>query len=94
MVYVAGVVKVGVVDVDISISSHLKEELTLATGKQLQVISTIIIIFKSFILLRSQRIKPFLNLKQYVCVAAMWLLVTYSNCFEIVCTVAFSSLRT
>ena len=53
MVYVAGVVKVGVVDVDISISSHLKEELTWATGKQLQVISTIIIIFKSFILLRS-----------------------------------------
>ena len=51
--YVAGVVKVGVVDVDISISSHLKEEVTWATGKQLQVISTIIIIFKSFILLRS-----------------------------------------
>ena len=49
MVYVAGVVKVGVVDVDISILSHLKEELTWATGKQLQVISTIIIIFIIYI---------------------------------------------
>ena len=38
MVYVAGVVKVGVVDVDISISSYLKEELTWAIGKHLQVI--------------------------------------------------------
>ena len=30
------------VDVDVRISSHLKEELTWAVGKQLRVISTII----------------------------------------------------
>ena len=33
--------KVGVVDIDERISSHLKEELAWAIGKQLQIISTI-----------------------------------------------------
>ena len=31
----------GVVDVDVHISSHLKEELTLAVDKRLRIISTI-----------------------------------------------------
>ena len=35
------VIKVGVVDVDVSISSHLKEELARAVDKRLLVISTI-----------------------------------------------------
>ena len=34
------VIKVGVVDVDVRVSSHLKEELTWAIDKQLQVISS------------------------------------------------------
>ena len=36
----ASVIKAGVVDVDISVLSHLKEELAWAVGKQLWVIST------------------------------------------------------
>ena len=44
--------KVGVIDVDISVSSHLKEELVWAVGKWLQVISTIML-FKTVRLLRS-----------------------------------------
>ena len=35
--------KVGVVEVDVRVSSHLKEELTWAIDKQLRVISTIIL---------------------------------------------------
>ena len=38
--------KVGVVDVDIRVSSHLKEELAWVVDKQLQVISTIILFKK------------------------------------------------
>ena len=34
------VIKVGVVDVDVRVSSHLKEELTWAIDKWLRVIST------------------------------------------------------
>ena len=37
---------VGVVDVDVSISSYLKEELALAAEKQLWVISTIMLFKK------------------------------------------------
>ena len=36
--------KVGVVDVDIRISSHLKEELTWAVDKRLRIISTIMLL--------------------------------------------------
>ena len=39
----ASVNKVGVVDVDVRVSSHLKEELTWAIGKRLRVISTIML---------------------------------------------------
>ena len=39
----ASVIKVGVVDVDIRVSSHLKEELTWPTDKRLRVISTIML---------------------------------------------------
>ena len=35
--------KVGVVDVDVCISSHLKEELAWAIDKRLRVISTIVL---------------------------------------------------
>ena len=41
----ASVIKMGVVDVDICVSSHLKEELTWVIHKQLRVIS-IIMLFK------------------------------------------------
>ena len=39
-------IKVGVVDVDIRISSHLKEELAWAVDKQLRIISTIMLFKK------------------------------------------------
>ena len=42
----ASVVKVGVVDVDVCVSSHLKEELAWAIDKWLQVISTIMLFKK------------------------------------------------
>ena len=42
----ASVIKVGVVDVDIRVSSHLKEELAWAVGKRLRVISTIMLFKK------------------------------------------------
>ena len=42
------VIKVGVVDVDVRVSSHLKEELTWAIDKRLRVISTIML-FNLFI---------------------------------------------
>ena len=37
----ASVIKVGVVDIDIYVLSHLKEELAWAVGKWLQIISAI-----------------------------------------------------
>ena len=40
------VIKVGVVDIDVHILSHLKEELTWAVDKRLQVISTIMLFKK------------------------------------------------
>ena len=40
------VIKVGVVDVDVRVSSHLKEELTWAIDKRLWVISTIMLFKK------------------------------------------------
>ena len=45
----ASVLKVGMVDVDVCVLSHLKEELAWATDKRLRVISTIVL----FIVLRS-----------------------------------------
>ena len=36
----ASVIKVGMADMDVCISGHLKEELALAADKQLRVIST------------------------------------------------------
>ena len=42
----ASVIKVGVVDVDVRVSSHLKEELTWAIDKRLRVISTIMLFKK------------------------------------------------
>ena len=54
VVETASVIKVGVVDVDVRALSHLKEELACAAGKQLRVISTIML-FKTqlYIVLRS-----------------------------------------
>ena len=42
----ASVIKVGVVDVDVHVSSRLKEELDWAADKWLQVISTIMLFIK------------------------------------------------
>ena len=42
----ASVIKVGVVDIDVRVSSHLKEELTWAIDKRLRVISTIMLFKK------------------------------------------------
>ena len=40
------VTKVGVVDIDLHVSSHIKEELAWAVDKQLQVIICAIMLFK------------------------------------------------
>ena len=46
--------EVGVVDVNVCVLSHLKEELTWAIDKQLRVISTTcIMLLKTYIVLRS-----------------------------------------
>ena len=42
----ASVIKVGVVDVDIRVSSRLKEELAWAVDKRLRIISTIMLFKK------------------------------------------------
>ena len=39
-------IRVGAVDVDVRVSSHLKEELTWAIDKQLRVINTIMLFTK------------------------------------------------
>ena len=49
----ASVIKVGVVNVDVRISSHLKEELAWAVDKRLWVISTIMLFKKTVEVLRS-----------------------------------------
>ena len=41
------------VDVDVYISSHVKEELTWAVGKRLRAISTIMLIYKTVRVLRN-----------------------------------------
>ena len=66
----------GVVDVDIYVWSHLKEELAWAIDKRLRVISTIML-FKNSKNTKELRIKPQNNI---VCIG-MWPLVTYSNQF-------------
>ena len=66
------------VDVDIHISSHLKEELAQAVDKWLQVIS---IIKNSFSTRLKNKAVLFLNNIVYI---AMWPLEMYSNCFKIV----------
>ena len=55
------------VDVDVRVSSHLKEELTWAIDKQLWVISTIMLFenSKSTKELKKLKNKAVLNLKQY-----------------------------
>ena len=54
-------------DIDIHVSSHLKEELTWAIDKQLRVISTIMLFknSKSTKELKELKNKAILNLKQY-----------------------------
>ena len=63
----ASVIKVGVVDVNVRVSSHLKEELTWAIDKRLWVISTIMLFknSKSTKELKKLKNKAVLNLKQY-----------------------------
>ena len=57
------------VDVDVYVSSHLKEELTWAIDKRLRVIST---------LKNSKNTKELSKENNILCIA-MWPLVTYSN---------------
>ena len=75
------------VDIGVHVSSHLKEELTLAVGKRLRVVSTICYL---------KNTKTTKELKGTIAVLTilsmllrMWPLVTYSNYFEIVSTVTF-----
>ena len=55
------------VDIDVRVSSHLKEELTWAIDKRLRVISTIVLFknSKSTKELKKLKNKAVLNLKQY-----------------------------
>ena len=53
----------GVVDIDVCISSHLKEELTWAIDKQLQVISTIMLFKNSKSTKELKETKAVLNLE-------------------------------
>ena len=62
------------VDVDVCVSSHLKEELIWAIDKLLRVISTIML-FKNSKSTKGLKNKAVLNI---VCIA-MWPLVMYSN---------------
>ena len=70
------------VDVDVCILSHLKEELTWAIDKWLWIISTIML-FKNSNSTKELKNKAVLNLNNIVYVA-IWLLVTYSYYFNIV----------
>ena len=79
-------------DIDVCVSSYLKEELAWAVDKRLWVISTVILFLKSTKELKGTK-KAVLNLKTIVYVA-MWPLVAYSNYFEIVSTVIFLVSRT
>ena len=54
---------VGMVDIDVRVLSHLKEELAWAADKQLWVISTIM--FKNIYSTKELKNKDVLNLKQY-----------------------------
>ena len=47
--------KVGVVDVDVHVSSHLKEELAWAADKRLRVISTIMLFKKQLYMLTERQ---------------------------------------
>ena len=60
--------KLGMVCVDICISSHLKEELAWAADKRLWVISTIML-FISSKELKELKNKAILNQKNIVCIA-------------------------
>ena len=71
---------VGVIDVDICVSSHLKEEPALAVDKQLQVISTIML-FKSSKSAKELKNKAVLNLKQYCMRYCLRCYVALSNVF-------------
>ena len=72
--------------IDVRVSSRLKEELALAVGKRLRVISTII---------STKELKGTWRYKfKTIVLVAMWPLVTYSNYFEIVCTVTFLDAQT
>ena len=70
------------VDIDVRLSSHLKEELAWAVDKQLQVICY----FKSNRSTKKLKgTKTVLNLNSVVCVA-MWPLVMHSNYFLLAMT--------
>ena len=60
----ASVIKVGAVDVDIHVSSHLKQELAWTTDKQLQVINMIMFRKNSYST-KELKNKTFLNLNQH-----------------------------
>ena len=84
------------VDVDVCVSSHLKEELAWATDLQLQVISTVMLFKNSFSTKELKGTIEYSHLKFETILFALLCgpLVMYSNCFEIVSTVDFLLART
>ena len=65
------------IDINVIVLSHSKEELALAADKQLWVISTIML-FKNSYSTKELKNRAILDLNNIVYVA-LWLLVTYSN---------------
>ena len=84
----ASVIKVGVVNIDVCISSHLKEELPWAVDKRLRVIRTIM-----FCYLKNSKSVKEIKTKDNIVYIVMWTFVMYSNYSEIVSTVTLLVLR-
>ena len=77
------------VDVDIRVSSHLKEELAWAIYKRLRVISAIMFFKSSKSTKELKGTKVILNLKQNCIHCYVALSVMYFNYFKILSTVTF-----
>ena len=82
------------VDVDVRLSSHLKEELAWAVCKPLRVFSTIMLFKNSKTTKELKRTSRFKFKTIIIVYVAMWPLVTDSNYFKIVSSVTFLDSQT
>ena len=77
------------VDVDVRVSSHLKEELAWAVDKRLWIISAIMFFKSSKSTKELKGTEVILNLKQNCIHCYVALSITYFNYFKILSTVTF-----